>query len=110
MWEIIFAYTLDAWEMLDLKIAALIFVAYFFVDILYVRYTLHITRYQPLRAASAGSLIYLLLSLGVIHYTQNALYLIPLIMGAWVGTYSAVRLEQKQSKKNGKQFCVPKKC
>jgi hypothetical protein len=44
-----------------------------------------------MRAASVSAVIYSLLAFGVITYSQNPLYIIPLGIGAFVGTYLTVK-------------------
>ena len=71
--------------------AATIFVTYVAIDVLYAAYILCVGRRQPLRAAALSAVIYSLLAYGVITYSANPLYLIPLASGAFVGTYITVR-------------------
>jgi hypothetical protein len=68
-----------------------IFSVYFFIDILYANYTLMVVERRAKAAASVSAVMYFLLALGVLTYISNALYLIPLFLGAWLGTYVAVR-------------------
>lgn len=65
-------------------------VVYFVVDSLYAIYTLMVTEYKPYRAATAASIIYLLLAVGVMSYVENFLYVIPIMIGSWFGTFSVV--------------------
>lgn len=79
-----------------------VFLAYFLIDVLYALYTLAATRLQPLRAANMSGVIYFLGAFGVISYAGNFLYLIPLTIGAWLGTYVVIFWEarKKHDKKN----------
>jgi len=70
--------------------AAVIFVTYVAVDILYAAYIICVERRQPFRAASISAVLYSLLAFGVITYSRNPLYLVPLAAGAWLGTYLTV--------------------
>lgn len=81
----------------DWLLAAGVFIAYFVVDALYAYYTLSVTKHQAARAATAGAAMYFLLAVGVISYMQNYLYLIPLVLGSWFGTYAVVKWEGKKS-------------
>ena len=70
--------------------AAVIFVTYVAVDVLYAAYIICVERRQPLRAAAISAVLYSLLAYGVITYSKNPIYLIPLASGAFVGTYLTV--------------------
>ncbi len=71
--------------------AAIVFIVYVFFDILYAVYIICVSKQQALLASFTGALLYSLGAVGVMNYTHNALYLIPLSMGAFVGTYIAVK-------------------
>lgn len=71
--------------------AALVFVVYIVFDILYALYVLCVSRKQPVAAAGVSSVLYSLGAYGVMNYTHNIWYLIPLACGAFVGTYIAVK-------------------
>lgn len=71
--------------------ATAVFVTYVVIDVLYAMYVLSVGRHQPLRAAAISSLLYTLLAWGVLTYSANAIYLVPLALGAFVGTYVTVK-------------------
>ncbi|MBX9906953.1 hypothetical protein K2X96_03580 [Patescibacteria group bacterium] len=71
--------------------ALLVFVAYLVVDAMYAYYTIAVMDKRPVRAATVGSLMHFLIALGVLSYVQNYLYIIPLALGSWVGTFLVVR-------------------
>lgn len=75
--------------------AAIIFVTYVIVDILYAAYIICVERRQALRAAAISAVLYSLLAYGVITYSKNPLYLVPLAAGAFVGTFLTVRYHPK---------------
>lgn len=85
------------WDTVDPLIALAVFVAYFIVDALYARYTLHVNQYKASSAATTGALMHFILAFGVLNYVQNYLYVIPLAVGSWLGTYAMVRLEKHKS-------------
>jgi len=74
----------------SLATAVLIFVTYVVVDILYAAYIICVEKRRALQAAAISAVLYSLLAFGVITYSQNPLYLIPLATGAFVGTYATV--------------------
>ncbi len=84
-----------AWSSFNLEIALGIFIAYIIVDGMYAYYTLQVTKRKPFSAATTGALMHFLLAVGVLNYVQNYLYLIPLALGSWIGTFLVVKKEQK---------------
>lgn len=78
----------------SLATAALIFATYVAVDILYAAYIICVEKRQPMAAAAISAVLYSLLAFGVITYSKNPLYLIPLASGAFLGTYLTVRWNQ----------------
>ncbi len=69
----------------------LIFISVFFatmcIDALYALYTLRVVQKKALQSATFGSLIHILTAFTVISYTQNYWYLIPLVIGSFIGTF-----------------------
>lgn len=82
---------LSHWRSFDLTIAVTVFAAYLLIDAMYAYYTLSVTEKKPVIAASVGSIMHFLIAFGVLNYIQNYLYVIPLALGSWVGTYLVVR-------------------
>ena len=80
----------------DFRVAIGIFIAYLLIDALNAKYTLELTKLNAARTASIGVIIHLLLAFGVIQYTQNWLYVIPLVVGSWVGTYLMIKREDRK--------------
>ena len=74
-------------------IAATLFATYVVVDVLYALYIVCVERRDALRAAALSAILYSLLAFGVVTYSQNTLYLIPIAAGAFVGTYVTVRYQ-----------------
>lgn len=68
-----------------------VFVVYVILDMLYGWYTLAVARGRVLTAANTSAIIYSLGAVGLISVTSNWLYLIPLALGAWLGTYIVVK-------------------
>jgi tryptophan-rich sensory protein len=74
--------------------AWLVFTTYFVVDILYARYITEVAKKRAFRAAVISCFLYSLLAYGVISYSRNTLYLVPLVCGAFLGTYVTVRFQR----------------
>jgi uncharacterized protein YebE (UPF0316 family) len=71
--------------------ALTVFVVYVLFDILYALYVIFVSQNRAIAASFTGSMLYSLGAVGVMSYTHNVLYLIPLSLGAFVGTYIAVK-------------------
>lgn len=67
-----------------------IFFIYIFIDALYTLYIINVEKRNALYAASVSALIYSLLAYGIVNYSKNIYYLIPLSSGAFIGTYLTV--------------------
>lgn len=79
--------------------AALIFFTYVAIDMLYAYYIICVEERRPIPAAATTSLIYSLLAYGVVSYSQNILYLVPLASGAFFGTFIMVSIKKRKEKK-----------
>lgn len=75
----------------DIKIALLIFIGYIIIDYLYADYIVSVSNKQPLRSAILSAIIYSMLAMGVVTYSKNPLYILPLAAGAFIGTYLLVK-------------------
>lgn len=78
--------------------AMLIFATYVAVDVLYAAYIICVERRQALQAAAISAVLYSLLAFGVITYSRNPLYLIPLAAGAFIGTFLTVRFHGEKDR------------
>lgn len=65
------------------------------MDALHVIYTKSVADNQAARAASFGSIMYLISGFAVIQYTENHIYLIFMAIGSWLGVYFTVRFHRK---------------
>lgn len=82
-----------AWADFDWRIALVVFIAYVLVDALYAYYTIQVTERKAKQAATSSMFIYILGAIGVLNYVENYLYIIPLAVGAWLGSYIVLRRE-----------------
>jgi hypothetical protein len=74
--------------------AIMIFVVYIFIDILYTLYIIYVGERSAIKAACTTSAIYVLIAFGVVNYSKNPWYILPLASGAFLGTYLAVRFKK----------------
>lgn len=82
-----------AWQTFEWVTAVTVCVAYVLIDGMYAYYTLAVTNKHAVSAATVGALMHFLIALGVLSYVQNYLYLVPLAIGSWLGTYFIVRTQ-----------------
>jgi hypothetical protein len=78
----------------SLVTACLIFVTYVAIDMMYAWYVICVGKRQAFTAALLTSMIYSLLAFGVVSYSKNILYLVPLASGAFVGTFVMVKFKK----------------
>lgn len=76
-------------------LGAAIFFFYATIDVLYVLYTRYIVEKRPLATANVAGIIYGLISLGTVLYTENHWYIVFVVLGSWVGTYIAAKFLNK---------------
>lgn len=74
--------------------AWLVFATYFLIDVLYSRFYIEVSHRRAFRAAVLSCLLYTLLAYGVLTYSHNPLYIVPLVAGAFMGTYVTVRFQR----------------
>jgi uncharacterized membrane protein YfcA len=88
---------------IDPLVALLVFLLTAVMDALHAVYTKAVASNQAGRAATFGSVIYLISGFAVIQYTQNHVYLVFMVLGSWIGVYLSVKAhilsEQRKSAK-----------
>lgn len=80
-----------------------LFCSYALLDSVYAVYTLAIVKKRKAMAANMGSAVYLLTAFGIINYVDNWLYIIPMLMGGWIGTYLTLYHVEKRERLTTKQ-------
>jgi len=88
----------EAIKAFNFIIALSVLVVYAITDALYARYTMDVTNRNEFKAATIGATIHFFLAFGVINYTQNWLYIFPLAVGSWIGTYYTVKKDRLSQK------------
>jgi hypothetical protein len=81
---------------LNIYTAVLIFFGYALVDGLYAYYTFKVVERDEYRAAFSGAFMHFILAFGVLSYVQNYLYVVPLALGSFLGTFILVRREKNK--------------
>jgi hypothetical protein len=87
---------LDLYGSFNWGIGFLVFLIYIIIDGLYAKYTLDVVAKKPIQSANIGALMHIFLAFGVISYTENVLYIVPLVLGSWLGTYLMVKFDKKK--------------
>ena len=75
-------------------IAVVIFITYFILDMFYAYYILCIESRQNLMSSFMAGMITSLSAFGVVSFSKNMLYVIPLFFGAFAGTYVTMKLKE----------------
>lgn len=76
-------------------VALAILLTYILIDGMYAYYTLAIANKKAFASATSGAIMHFLIAIGVLNYVQNYLYIIPIAIGSWIGTYLVVKKEYK---------------
>lgn len=79
---------------IDLATVAIIFVTYVAIDMLYAWYVLAVSSRKAFSAAALGAALYSLGAFGVMTYSKNVFYILPLACGSFLGTYLTVKLHE----------------
>lgn len=79
-------------------IALGVMVAYFVIDAMYAHYTLSVARLNAFASANTGALMHFLLAFGVLSYVENFLYIFPIAIGSWLGTFYIIMSKQGKNK------------
>lgn len=86
------------WHNASWLMALFVFMSYFAIDAMYVYYTHMVTERKFLQAANISFVMHFLLAGGVLSYTHNAFYVLPLSLGSWAGTFWFTRRSKRMDK------------
>lgn len=87
---------------MKLWIGLSVFAAYATLDALYAIYTEALVAHRAHRAAFTAVFIYALSAYGVRSYMSDPIYMLPLVLGAWSGTYITVTILKRRAYYRGK--------
>lgn len=79
-----------------------VFASMFLVDLCWTKYFIYISKHNPLKAASWGSMILLFGAFTTMNYIEDRTLIIAAALGGFVGTYFTVQREKKKKEKEGK--------
>lgn len=80
--------------MFDIKTALLIFVTYFILDMLYAYYILCVENKLKFMSSLMAGLVTSLAAFGVVSFSKNMFYVVPLFCGAFFGTYTTIKIKE----------------
>ena len=78
----------------NFNMAILIFTTYFILDMFYAYYILCIESRKNLMSSFMAGIITSLSAFGVVSFSKNMLYIFPLFLGAFMGTYFTMKLKE----------------
>ncbi len=78
----------------DINIALLIFATYFILDMFYAYYILCIESRKNLMSSFMAGMITALAAFGVVSFSKNMIYVIPLFLGAFAGTFVTMKTKE----------------
>ncbi len=73
------------------EIAILLFFGFIAYDFIYAIYYIFVSKKKAFMASNAAVALYLIGSFSTIAYLGNYLYLVPIVLGSYIGTYIAVK-------------------
>ena len=75
-----------------------LFGIYFVFDILYAQFILSVQKLKATLSATISGTMYIVSAIGIIKYTENPWYLLPVALGASLGTFCFIRREKSKVK------------
>ena len=103
MFNTIWTYLVTQAQTVDPLTWILLFLVSIVYDIFYTKSVIHISRLDAGAAANLSVLLYLMMAYGTINYVKNFINLIPIAIGAWIGTYGILKYERKQRNKKRRE-------
>lgn len=84
-------------EEFNISVALILLFTYTCIDAMYAYYTTVVTEKRPLASANISFVMHFFIAFGVLSYTENYLYIIPIAFGSWAGTYAVVSHQRNKS-------------
>jgi len=78
----------------------LVFLAYFFVDALFVVYMKCVEKYWAIRSGAIAAIMYVLYAYGVVAYAKEPIYILAIALGSFFGTASVVAIQKRLEQEN----------
>jgi uncharacterized membrane protein YfcA len=77
----------------------LLFTIYLIFDILSTLYLQAVSELRAVKASNLSTILYLMSVYGTIEYINNFVYIIPIAIGGWVGSYITIKWLRRKSEK-----------
>lgn len=74
--------------------ALIVFFTYIIMDVFYALYVIYVGKRQAFASAVFSAGIYSLGAYGIVTFSKNLLYIVPLAAGAFLGTYVIVKYKK----------------
>lgn len=87
-------------ERIDIGTCLLLFFGYFFLDIASSWAIIAIQKLQRGIATSLTFFLYIGSAVGIIEYTDNSFYMLPVAAGATLGTFVLLTIEKRRAAKS----------
>jgi hypothetical protein len=92
----------------NIWICLFLFAVYFVYDVLYAKFIISVQKLQSTLSATISGAMYVISAIGIIKYTDNPWYLLPVAMGASLGTFVFIRREKNKQKRDKVEYPVNK--
>lgn len=86
----------EAWDSFNFLVAIGLFLFYLFVEMLDSSLTFSLTQHKSLRSALVTFILYTTLAVEVVAIISNYLHIIPVALGAALGSYIVVEYEKRK--------------
>jgi hypothetical protein len=86
----------EALSQFSFLVAISLFIFYFFIEMLDSSLTFSLTQHKSLRSALVTFILYTTLAVEVVAVVSNYFYIIPVALGAALGSYVIVEYEKKK--------------
>lgn len=86
----------EAWKDFNFIWAAGLFLFYFFVEMLDSSLTFSLTQHKSIKSALVTFILYTTLAIEIAAIVSNYLYVLPIAIGAALGSFTVVEYEKKK--------------
>ena len=86
----------EAWQNFSFLAAVAFFIFYLLIEILDSSLTFSLVQHKSIRSAAVTFILYITLAVEIIAIVSNYLYIIPVALGAALGSYLTVEHEKKK--------------
>jgi hypothetical protein len=86
----------ESWAKFNLYAAFAFFVFYLLIEILDSSLTFSLVQHKSIRSAAVTFILYITLAVEIVAIISNYLYILPVALGAALGSYVTVEYEKKK--------------